>query len=741
MNLDPALIHTTPWHQQAQQQLLQGNYAEAASLYEQAIAAEPETKSHYWHMGLALLLDGQEAEAQTVWMMGVMEDESEALVEELVQVLRSEAERRESLSDYPTAWLIRQYIRETAPGDLNNLLILLLLAIELKRFEPEELANWRLLEQLQSGQVAGMNPDLLMELLHKVLEYDIFHPAALELATASIPYAPNAEIFISILLPRAIDVNFTTNCAPLSARLIELCLQKDPANVEVMGHLATFYQDAREFAKGIETAKQRYELVQTLPEKIYSNHLILRGLMSAAGYWHEARSIFERQETLLLSLAQADLSTAQQIDISRLSTAAFFFPYFRDDLKSNRALQNQIARTYLEKMQWENAAQVQQYRQPRAAKPATDRRLKIGYLSHCLCRHSVGWLARTLFQHHNRDRFELSGYFVSYRQNDHIQEWYANQVEHVHKWETIRPENTAQIAEQVYQDGIDILIDLDSITLDFSFDVMARKPAPVQATWLGWDASGLPTIDYFIADPYVLPEYAGDHYQEKIWRLPHTYIGLDGFEVAIPTLRREDLGIPQDAVIYFSSQNGYKRNPEIARLQMQVIKAVPNSYFLVKGISDQDAVQRSFSQIAEEVGISCDRLRFLPEVASEAVHRANLAIADVVLDTFPYNGATTTLETLWMEVPLVTRVGEHFSSRNSYTMLVNAGVTEGIAWSDAEYIDWGIRLGTNPALRQKIAWQLRQAKQTAPLWNGKQFARDMESAYEQMWASYVESQT
>ncbi|MBW4520927.1 MAG: O-linked N-acetylglucosamine transferase, SPINDLY family protein [Scytolyngbya sp. HA4215-MV1] len=738
MNVDSALTNSTPWQQQAHQQLLQGSYAEAASLYEQAIATEPEIKSYYWHMGLALLLNGQETEAQTVWMMGMMEDDPEELAIELVQVLKSEAERRETLNDYSVAWLIRQHIKEIAPGAINNLLILLLLAIELKRFEPEDIENWGLLEQLQSGQIAEMNANLLMELLHKVLECAIFHPAALELATASVPHAPDAEILISILLPKAIDVNFTTNCAPLAARLAELCLQKDPQNAEVMAHLATFYQDAREFANGIETAKQRYELVKTLPEKIHANHLILRGLMSAAGYWQEARSIFDRQETLLLSLAQADLSQAEQIDISRLSNSAFFFPYFRDDLRNNRTLQNQIARTYLENIGWENAERVQQYQQPRLAKPATDRRLKIGYLSHCLCRHSVGWLARTLFQHQDRDRFELYGYFVSYRQNDHIQEWYTSQVEHAHKWETIRGENTAQIAEQVYQDGIDILIDLDSITLDFSFDVMARKPAPVQATWLGWDASGLSTIDYFIADPYVLPDFADEAYQEKIWRLPQTYIGLDGFEVAIPTLRRDDLGIPQDAVIYFSSQNGYKRNPDIARLQMQILKAVPNSYFLIKGISDQDAVQRSFSQIAEDLGISYDRLRFLPEVASEAVHRANLAIADVVLDTFPYNGATTTLETLWMEVPLVTRVGEHFSSRNSYTMLINAGVTEGIAWSDAEYIEWGIRLGTDPALRQKVSWKLRQAKQTAPLWNGKQFAREMEKAYEQMWERYLE---
>ena len=120
---------------------------------------------------------------------------------------------------------------------------------------------------------------------------------------------------------------------------------------------------------------------------------------------------------------------------------------------------------------------------------------------------------------------------------------------------------------------------------------------------------------------------------------------------------------------------------------------------------------------------------------SETIHRANLAIADVVLDTFPYNGATTTLETLWMGIPLVTRVGEQFAARNSYTMLKNVGIEEGIAWTDEEYVEWGIRLGTDAALRQQVREKLRRSRQTSPLWNAKQFTREMERAYEQMWAN------
>jgi predicted O-linked N-acetylglucosamine transferase (SPINDLY family) len=169
---------------------------------------------------------------------------------------------------------------------------------------------------------------------------------------------------------------------------------------------------------------------------------------------------------------------------------------------------------------------------------------------------------------------------------------------------------------------------------------------------------------------------------------------------------------------------------------MKILKQVPKSYFLIKGGSDKESIKRFFTQLAEEEGVESDRLRFLSSDATEATHRANLGIADVVLDTYPYNGATTTLETLWMCIPLVTQVGEQFAARNSYTMMMNAGVREGIAWTDEDYIEWGVRLGKDAALRQNIAWKLRQSRQTAPLWNGEQFTREMEKAYEQMWQKY-----
>jgi predicted O-linked N-acetylglucosamine transferase (SPINDLY family) len=267
---------------------------------------------------------------------------------------------------------------------------------------------------------------------------------------------------------------------------------------------------------------------------------------------------------------------------------------------------------------------------------------------------------------------------------------------------------------------------------------LALKPAPIQVSWLGLDATGLPAVDYFMVDPYVVPESAQNYYSEKLWYLPQSYLAVDGFEVWMPTVRRSDLNIPPDATVYLTAQIAFKLHPETLRLQFQILQEVPNSYFLVKGFGDSAGIQDLFYQLADEAGVDRDRLRFLGRTSFEENHRANLAMADVVLDTFPYNGATTTMETLWMGIPLVTKVGQQFAARNSYTMILNAGISEGIAWNDEEYVEWGIRLGRDPDLREQISWKLRQGRRTAPLWNAKEFTRQMESAYEEMWAIYCQ---
>jgi len=731
------------WQQMAEQCLIKRNYAQAANLYEQAIEQEPHVTSYYWHLGLLLLLQGQEAEAQMTWMLPMTEADTEylsILTNELFQLLQIEAERREKLAEYSLAWLIRQHMKEINLDEINNLLQILLLSLKREKFEEiDELSEWGLIESLKLKENLEIDTKLLMQVLQEILNTVPLHPINLNLVEACLPYFPDADQSFRIVLPAAMKIGHTLQQPKLAASLLSLHLQLEPDNVEILRHLATFYQDARNYSQGIETAKLCYSLSEGLADKIFALHLLLRGLMSAGGYWTEICTACEELETIEQQFIESQPILLEEGRTLRLLTPSFAIPHIKDSPIYFRAIHNKVAEIFHSNIKDLAQSENKVFNFEKTHKKALstpNKKLKIGYTSYALRNHSVGWLARWLFQHHDQDKFDIHTYFINYKLvNDFLQEWYVNHAGTCH----LLGMNGLEIADQIYQDEIDILVDLDSITLDITSEVMALKPAPIQVTWLGWDASGIPAIDYFIADPYVLPDDAQDYYTEKIWRLPQTYIAVDGFEVGVPTLRRDDLNIPMDAIVYLSAQRGYKRHPETTKWQMQIIKQVPNSYFLIKGLSEEETIKRFFYQIAEEEGVDCSRLRFLPQVFSESVHRANLGIADIVLDTFPYNGATTTLETLWMGIPLVTRVGEQFAARNSYTMMINAGITEGIAWTDEEYIEWGVRLGKDASLRQQISWQLRQSRQTAPLWNGKQFTSEMEKAYEQMWQRYLDS--
>jgi predicted O-linked N-acetylglucosamine transferase (SPINDLY family) len=645
----------------------QANYAEAAKLYKDLIAVEPDCVCHRWNLEVTQLLSKQEFIKELTWL----------------PVLRA----IESNDEFQIA--------------------------------------------LQQALLASFNQLPLYPLLPNLI-------------AIGLPLLRSVEDFASKILLSAVKLAYTYGQNEIAIAAIEQCIEVTSEPLNFLRELAPLYQRVGNYDRAIQIARQCCEISVNLVDQIFSHHLLIRSLMGGGGYWQEAMTVFEQLELLLAQLVAEHPTNLPRTIAQRLSVVSFFAPYLRDAARQNRQIHNHVAQlceTNLRALHRDRVEIYAKTQQERKRTAKTTRKLKIGYLSHCLNQHSVGWLTRSLFLYHDRDRFELYAYFVAYKQTeDPLQNWYVEQVDQAYRAGVDGSQSSLETADRIHKDEIDILVDLDSLTLDINCETLALKPAPVQVTWLGWDASGFPAIDYYLADRYALPENAEDYYSEKIWRLPHTLIAVDGFETDVPTLRRQDLGIPDDAVIYLSAQGGYKRHPATIKLQMQILKAVPNSYFLIKGMADRDAVCQIFSQIAASEGVNCDRLRFLPMEPTEAIHRANLGIADIVLDTYPYNGATTTLETLWMGIPIVTRVGEQFSARNSYTMMVNAGICEGIAWTDAEYLDWGIRLGTDHQLRQQVVWKLRQSRNTSPLWDGKSFAEAIENAYIQMWEKYLSNQ-
>jgi predicted O-linked N-acetylglucosamine transferase (SPINDLY family) len=718
-----------------QQHIIAQNYLAGISICEEKISLEPDVKLSYWYLGLIFLLQGKESEAQMTWAMGLSDiepQEEQRYISELALILELESGRLKTTPDdqdkWQRIWLIHRHLYEIVPERLSNLLSVTQLAIKLNYLsEDDEIFN-NLTLVLQSTKEFELNEEkLILDLLQQILETYPYYPTALTFAEICIDRLPKHNIDIFQILINSTVLLMESNFPKLAFQYAQLCYQLQPENIIVLASMASSYQNIDQAIDSIPFAKKIGEISRELVDQIDSNYLLARGFMKAGGKWQEALNAYQ----VYLQSVQSLLDLKCEVDIIHslnLCSTGVFLLYFQDNPKVLHQLLRQMGEFCQQRIRG-HFLKDRNYDSCQSIK-TTNKILKIGYVSGCLREHSVGWLSRWLFKYHDSTQFQIYAYSLQ-KTDDNLQEFIAVNC---HQFWQSTPINTIiATADQIAQDGIDILIDLDSLTSNNVSAVMALKPAPIQITWLGSDASELPAIDYFIADRFVLPEDAQDYYNAKIWRLPHTYIAVDGFEVGVPTLRRSDLNIPEDAIIYLSSQTTPKRHPDTLKLQMQILQSVPNSYFLIKGGVSQPSVQEYFKEVAQEFDVSSDRLRFLPDVSSEAVHRANLGIADVVLDTYPYNGATTTLETLWMCIPLVTRVGEQFVARNSYTMMMNAGITEGLAWTEAEYVKWGVRLGKDAALRQDIYARLRASRQTAPLWNGKQFTHDMENAYKQMW--------
>jgi predicted O-linked N-acetylglucosamine transferase (SPINDLY family) len=716
------------WHSQVEPAIIQGDFWQVSQFYQELIEKEPLEIGHYWYLGLAYLLEAREEEAQTTWLFVLSQgDEQEvtAWTADLVNILDGEARRQLDLGNLETSWLIRGHIREISHDNIDNLLRFILLAIDLNYFEQEQLQSWLFVDVLKTNNCQNLELSLLAEVFGKFLDYQI--PETVPYLEAIFQSNCQRPTFIKVVEAKVNSL--AMNNKPLAIDIINTCLAVEPGQIYLLAELYQCYFDNRDFAAAMQVASQLKTICRGLPSQAVADYVALY-VKLFSGNWVDIKAdIEEYTESLQKSIANRECP--RLLDKPSLTILSALV-YLEDNPPKNRYINNCIGQLFQEYVRHNSNCNCNYYQ--KSTIKDTHKVLKIGYIAHTLYNHSIGLISRWLMKYHDYNEFHISLYLVSQKEDFITENCFKNQVNACYNL-AIEPR---LIAEKISQDNIDILVDLDSITNNTTCQVMALKPAPIQVTWLGFDASGIPAIDYYLADNYVLPANAQEYYREKIWRLPNSYICVDGVEVAYPSLRRDDLGIPEDAINYLTVQTGVKRNPETIRLQLQVLKAVPNSYLSIQGLSDAKSVEKLFFKVAEEEGINYERLKILP-LYPTGIYRANLRIADVVLDTYPFTGGMTTLDVLWMGIPLVTKVGQQWSSRNSYTLMVNAGISEGIAWSDEEYIDWGIKLGKDENLRRKVIAKLDESRQTSPLWNARQFTKDVENAYRQMWQIYCES--
>ena len=356
---------------------------------------------------------------------------------------------------------------------------------------------------------------------------------------------------------------------------------------------------------------------------------------------------------------------------------------------------------------------------------APGRKIRIGYVSPDFRRHSVACFFEPIIASHNRDFFEIFCY-----SNVLIEDEVTGRIrKYSDQWRNIIGISDEVAADLVYKDEIDILVDLAGHTANNRVLLFARKPAPVQVAWIGYPSTtGLSSMDYKIVDSYTDPIGTTEkYYTEELLRLPESFLCY------LPDNKSPEVGglpfLTSGHITFGSFNNFTKVTSEVTKLWIKILVAVPDSRLILKSRSFSDKLTRhSLLEKFMQGGIDTQRIELMPMVSFRE-HLNTYNKIDIGLDTFPYNGTTTTCEALWMGVPVITLAGKTHASRVGMSLLSSVGLHEYAATCFDEYLDSAIRLSTDIQRLQSLRAGLRERMLQSPLTDARRFVMNLENSY------------
>ncbi|MES2077144.1 MAG: glycosyltransferase [Pseudomonadota bacterium] len=367
-----------------------------------------------------------------------------------------------------------------------------------------------------------------------------------------------------------------------------------------------------------------------------------------------------------------------------------------------------------------------QHNLPRLANPQGygHQRLRVGYLSSDFCSHAVSILTAELYGLHDRNKVEVFGFCWSNEDGSPIRaRVIAGMDQHI-RIGTLSDEEAARL---IRSHEIDILVDLHGLTLGARPNILAYRPAPVQITWLGLPGpTGMPEIDYVIADPFVLPPELEPFFTEKPLHMPHTFQINDRQRLIGAKPSRASCGLPEDAFVFCAFNNNFKFNPEVFDSWMRILKQTPNS--LLWMVADNEQVRTNLFRQAELAGVARERLVFGGRVMP-ADYLARYQVADLFLDTAPFNGGTTASDALWAGLPVLTCSGRTFSARMAGSLLRAAGLPELVTTNLADYERLAVELALDRPRMAALKQRLDDGRLSCPLFDSERFVRDLEDCY------------
>ncbi len=368
-----------------------------------------------------------------------------------------------------------------------------------------------------------------------------------------------------------------------------------------------------------------------------------------------------------------------------------------------------------------------------AAARAQPGRLRVGYLSADFQNHAVAHLVTGVLAAHDRANVEVFAY--AYRPAPANDPARAAVVAAVDVFVDIDALDDRAAAQRICDDGIDVLVDLTGYTGSGRLGINALRPAPVIATWIGYIGTlGEPRLaDYVIGDAEATPVATAAHFSEALALLPHGYQPNQALQPLAPPPTRAQAGLPADGMVFCSFNQTYKLNPTLWDDWCAILRGVPGSVLWLPAPRDPLA-ERNLRAQTQARGVAPERLVFAP-VQPLAAHQARLALADLALDTHPYNSGTTASDALRAGVPLLTYAGETFVGRMATSLLLHAGLPECVAADRAGFVALAIALGTDDAWRAALRQRVHTAVPASRLFRPDLMARDLERLYAAMHAN------
>ncbi|HND51640.1 MAG TPA: tetratricopeptide repeat protein [Pirellulaceae bacterium] len=357
-----------------------------------------------------------------------------------------------------------------------------------------------------------------------------------------------------------------------------------------------------------------------------------------------------------------------------------------------------------------------------------DARPVIGYLSDEFHDHPVAWLIVEMLERHDRSRFKTIGYSYGPDDSGATRRRITDALE---RFVDIRSLGTREAAELIAADGVDILVDLKGFTKDARTEILAMRPAPIQANFLGYPGTmGADFVDYILVDEFVAPAEREGDYAERLVYLPVCYQPNDSRRaIAERTPTRGECGLPEAGFVFCCFNNGYKLTPAMFDAWMRLLRATPGSVLWL--LATNETATGNLRREAQRRGVAGERLVFAPRMPLDR-HLARHRLADLFLDTLPYNAHTTASDALWAGLPVLTLVGDTFAGRVAGSLLHALGLDDLICRSLAEYEGKALDLARRPQLLARFRSLLAERRLTSGLFDGARAARDVERAFDAM---------